>query len=225
MENKMENEIITNLIDQPGYNARHAMGEMGKIERTEGTNEDFYVHFPITTELSGGLNRAVIRIHKELLNKLSNEYYNPETFTLNIPLFYGRATCSTGIKQPYYLPQPYNYGDNGQPLKNLLFPEDLKCNKYSVWSFNDGDRLHWSEQNIDIIARRNYNEDKEYYVILDKDWDPFTKQEVSSDEVGVTFWRRKGCDEPWKRVIESDIESEEESEEGEIPGHRGGRFF
>ena len=160
-----------------GYNIRHALGEKGEIETTQGKPDGDYVSFPIKTELFGHYekNSTIIKIHTDLLNNISETIYNRNIYLLNIPLLWDKANPrdkKSRLKQPIYIPQPAKWGENYKPLKNLLFP-NIKNIRYKKIQFKDGNRLHWSNSNIVILKKSEYNKKKKSNVVVLDEWTPF----------------------------------------------------
>jgi len=131
-------------------------------ESTGSTDGD-YVSFDI---YSRG-NKRVLRIHNNLLSKISEEDYLNKKFPFKLE-WLGK---NSKIKQPCYYPTHKLLNQNNPlPLKYLLFPEEKKL-KYLKIRFLDGDRLHWSPSNIQFMSRKEYNNhhNKNNITILD-DW-------------------------------------------------------
>ena len=130
-----------------------AMARMNGTHETQGNINNDYVCFDIwskSTRTNGN-----IKIHNELLNKLSVEDYNKEERKLPFNLEWSGKNSK--IKQPCYYPTHRKINQNNPlPLKNLLFPEVENIGRKKI-RFIDGDRLHWSSSNIQIMRRKDYN--------------------------------------------------------------------
>ena len=121
---------------------------------TQGTiNSDDYVCFDIWSKQTN--RKGNLKISNELLTKVSIEdYYREEK---KFPFTIEWSGKNSKIKQPCYYPTHREVNQNNPlPLKNLLFPE-IKSIKYKKIIFLDGDRLHWSSNNIKFMTRKEYN--------------------------------------------------------------------
>ena len=131
---------------------------------TIGSADGDYVCFDI---YSRG-NKRSLRIHNDLLNKISEEDYLNNRFPFKLE-WLGK---NSKIKQPSYYPthkSGLGNQNNPLPLKYLLFPEKTNL-KYIKIRFLDGDRLHWSPSNIQFMSRKQYNAhpNKNNITILDE---------------------------------------------------------
>ena len=136
---------------------------------TIGSADGDYVCFDI---YSRG-NKRSLRIHNDLLNKISEEDYLNNRFPFKLE-WLGK---NTKLKQPSYYPthkSGLGNQNNPLPLKYLLFPHIPKNKWKGRWGlkirFIDDDRLHWSPSNIEIMTSKQYNNhpNKNNITILDE---------------------------------------------------------
>jgi hypothetical protein len=160
-ESPLFNAVISNRIYVAYMNS--------KLKTTKGTLMGDYVHFPIKNKQ---YNTNIIKIHKNLLNNLSKDIYDETCLELKEELLWTNKNCK--LTQPMYYDthtQGSIWNGNPLPLKNLLFPQYSKNKwrgRYPLrLKFIDGDRLHWSKDNIEIITSKEYNKNKNV-VILDE---------------------------------------------------------
>ena len=137
------------------HNTPHnvVMARINGTHESKGGDDGNYVNFDIWSKQTK--NNGVLKIHKGLLNKVSVEDYNKQE--KKFPFSIEWSGKNSKIKQPCYYPtHKENNNNNPLPLKNLLFPE-IKGIRYKKIRFLDGDRLHWSSNNIQIMSRKEYN--------------------------------------------------------------------
>jgi hypothetical protein len=178
--NVKDMKIIDNHLKEQGlepfFGRKHymphnvVMARMNGIHETQGNINNDYVCFKILSKPTG--TNGTIKIHNELLNKLSVEDYNKEERKFPFKLEWSGK--NTKIKQPCYYPTHMeNNQNNPLPLKNLLFPHIPKKKWKGRFAlkirFIDGNRLHWSLSNIEIMTSKQYNNhpNKNNLIMLD----------------------------------------------------------
>ena len=134
-----------------------------QIKTTKGELEGNYVNFSIK---KSPLCSSTLKIHRNLLEKVIDSKYDKEKREFKEELLWRGK--NSGLKQPMFY-DTSKFSGNPIPLKDLLFPnmENPKWLKYKKIKFKDGNRLHWSEDNIEIISRAEYTKNNNV-VVLDE---------------------------------------------------------
>ena len=161
---KLFDKLLIQQGHEPFFGWRHympnnvVMARMNGTYESNGEDDGDYVNFNIWSKQTK--NNGVLKIHNELLNKISDEDYNKSE--KKFPFKIEWSGKNSKIRQPCYYPTHREDNQNNPlPLKYLLFPHIPKKKWKGRWGlkirFIDGNRLHWSLSNIEIMTSKQYN--------------------------------------------------------------------
>jgi len=121
----------------------------------KGRREGNYLLFNTNDHMNNVFDAIPLRIEVSLLECLSSKYFNKKTCSLAMDIFYNKQKGVNKWEPMYYEPpkSAYKPGQNLQPLKTLLFPK-YPCR--SKWCFKDGDRMHFSSDNVYTMSYSKY---------------------------------------------------------------------